>query len=61
VPYHEAGICFGALAGLLNVLALLDVQGVEADRLLGVDDSQAPVDKSSAGGAPTILGGGGQS
>jgi hypothetical protein len=37
----------------------LDVQGVEADRLLGVDDSQAPVDKSSAGGAPTILGGGG--
>ncbi|MEY4773777.1 MAG: hypothetical protein RIT40_812 [Planctomycetota bacterium] len=70
VPYHEAGICFGALAGLLNVLALLDVQGVEADRLLGVDEAAAAPDRTAAGksstgkgatgGAPTILGGGGQ-
>lgn len=67
VPYHDAGLCFGALAGLLNVLALLDVQGVEADKLLGIERApsaaapvaQPQVDAGRKPGAPTILGGGG--
>ncbi|MEY2746561.1 MAG: hypothetical protein RL112_1603 [Planctomycetota bacterium] len=56
IPYNDAGLCFGAVAGLLNVLALLDVQGVESERLLGA----APEvdDKPKAPGAPTIIGGG---
>lgn len=67
VPYHDAGLCFGALAGLLNVLALLDVQGVETDKLLGIERATgvgpqvAPPQPDAARkpGAPTILGGGG--
>lgn len=69
VPYHDAGICFGALAGLLNVLALLDVQGVEADKLLGIERASAvegpgdgaPEATARKAGAPTIVGGGGAS
>jgi hypothetical protein len=56
VPYNDAGLCFGAVAGLLNVLALLDVQGAESDRLFGVDVEAEP--KSKTTGAPTIIGGG---
>jgi hypothetical protein len=56
IPYNDAGLCFGAVAGLLNVLALLDVQGAESDRLFGVDVEAEP--KSKTTGAPTIIGGG---
>jgi hypothetical protein len=56
IPYNDAGLCFGAVAGLLNVLALLDVQGAESDRLFGVDAETES--KSKTTGAPTIIGGG---
>jgi len=56
IPYNDAGLCFGAVAGLLNVLALLDVQGVETERLLGA--APEADDKPKAPGAPTIIGGG---
>jgi len=40
IPYVDAGLVFGCLAGLLNILCLLDVQAVGARRVL--DEAQAP-------------------
>lgn len=36
IPYVEAGLVFGCVAGMLNVLALLDVYGWGEARLLGL-------------------------
>lgn len=37
IPWADAGLLFGCVAGLLNVLALIDVYGWEEARLLGED------------------------
>ena len=49
VPYVDAGLVFGALAGLLNVLALLDVYGW-ADARSGVPGSVRAESPARAGG-----------
>jgi len=37
IPYAEAGLVYGCVAGLLNVLAMIDVYGWAEARLLGLD------------------------
>ena len=44
IPYVDAGLLFGCVAGLLNVLAMLDVYAYAEDELRGV----TPEDKRSA-------------
>jgi hypothetical protein len=44
IPYVEAGLVFGCVAGLLNVIAVLDVYGYGEAKLLGLPlkSSEAP-------------------
>ena len=37
IPYAEAGLVYGCVAGLLNVLAMIDVYGWAEARVLGLD------------------------
>ena len=44
IRYADAGLVFGCVAGLLNILAVLDVYGREEDRLLRPRAEEAPVE-----------------
>ena len=44
IPYAEAGLVYGCVAGLLNVLAMIDVYGWAEAQVLGLD----PLDRGSA-------------
>ncbi len=48
IPFAEAGLVFGCLAGLLNVLAMIDVYGAAEREVFGVPEP----DEASAVGAP---------
>ena len=37
IPYAEAGLVYGCVAGLLNVLAMIDVYGWAEAQVLGLD------------------------
>jgi hypothetical protein len=47
IPYVEAGLVYGCVAGLLNVLAMIDVYAWDEARALGLDprthEAPAPV------------------
>ena len=51
IPHADVGLLYACLAGLLNVLAMLDVYGVAERRWLGIED-EAPADAAAATGTP---------
>jgi hypothetical protein len=50
IAYADAGLVFGCLAGLLNILCLLDVQAFGARRVLE-EAQRAPVETVPVEGA----------
>jgi hypothetical protein len=51
IPYAEAGLVYGCVAGLLNVLAMIDVYGWAEAQALGLDPlDRGPGERSGAPG-----------
>jgi len=48
IAYADAGVVFGSLAGLLNILALLDVYGQGERQLLGEPETTAEAEPAEA-------------
>jgi hypothetical protein len=53
IPYVDAGLVFGCLAGLLNILCLLDVQAFGARRVLEGAEVEPAKSPAPATGATT--------
>jgi TM2 domain-containing membrane protein YozV len=50
IPYAEAGLVYGCVAGLLNVLAMIDVYGWAEARVLGLDPRVRGGEQPAGGG-----------
>jgi hypothetical protein len=51
IPYVEAGLMFGCVAGLLNVIAMLDVYGWGESKLFGLPLKSSAADASKSSGS----------
>lgn len=52
IPYGDAGLVFGCVAGLLNVLAMIDAYAASEARWFGLDERRGAKEAAGADAAP---------